>query len=688
MFVESTNVNAGTECMATDTSAQTLVSDLKTERDLNQQQKDEAKKIEGDLMAKIDTMHFEKSRLETELNAMKDQCIADITSIRDAAALEGTKNETIIRELELKLCCLEEDKSSSLEEATVGHQQSLKSLQASIKSLESSKCNLLEQIEALKLSVKEAKTATAATDDLRAKAEEVRCLKVSKDELEARHRSLETENKSKLLKAEKDLQDTRSSLSANIKALEGERDEMVTEICTLKEAMDLAEAKSRADASAKLQSHNEAVSALENRIKIIRSEREATDVRHRREMESQKLSSTDALEAAIAKSVNTAGELKHVREVSQNLEKEVTLLRLENEGLLAKMQDVVAAKDRKIVEAMAGVEKSRIALASLEQENSRMSALIRRLERELKMSKARSMSDLLATRTEVETLRSALADAKRNFADTEIAKQNDIDSLREYYQSKINSLEDGKEKLNRQLFDLHIAIVGTAKAVASDMSGPAQSSRNEEAHDRIAALRAQKEVTIKQVRMEMQEALEIKEEELGVMRRKNAVSCERIASLELLLEVKEGELIDLKRAFAEKSFYANAAAYDESDEDDDETLVCSPTRSPRKGSYNENPPQDCEIIVPLASRQSAARVVPLHRLIMNWLLETLFILCIRVPLKAAKLSVIVALASLMLLWFGAAIAILWTYLANDNGAMKIGAAVDYGNGVGFGLYNI
>jgi len=678
LFVESADVSADT-----DKSAQTLVSDLKTERDLNQQQKDEAKKIEVDLMAKIDMLHLEKSQLETELNAVKNQSIADITSIRDAVALEGTKNETRIRELELKLCCLEEGKSSSLEEATGGHQQSVKSLQASIESLESSKCNLLEQIAALQLSVEEAKTATAATDNLRAMSEEkVRCLEVEKDALEAHHRALETKTKSKLLKAEKDLQD------ANIKALEGQRDTMVNEIRILKEALDLAEAKPRADASEKLHNQAEAISALENRIKILRSEREAADERHRREMESQKLSSNDALEAAIAKSVNTADELKHMREVSQNLEKEVTLLRLENEGLLAKMQDVVSSKDRKIIEAMAGVEKSRVSLASLEQENSRMSALIRSLERELKMSKARSMGDLLTTRTEVETLRSALADAKRKVADKEIAKQNDIDSLREQYQSKIDSLEEGKEKLNRQLFDLHIAIVGTAKAVALDMSSSDQSSCNEEDHDRIAALRAQKEVTIKQVRAEMQEALEAKEEELGVMRRKNAVSCERIASLELLLEVKEGELIDLKRAFAEKSFYENAAAYDESDEDDDETLVCSPTRSPRKGSYNGHPPQDCEIFVPLASRQSAARVVPLHRLIMNWLCETLFLLCIHVPLKAAKLSVIVCLASLMLLWFGAAIAILWTYLANDNGAMKIGAAVDYGNGVGFGLYNI
>ena len=251
--------------------------------------------------------------------------------------------------------------------------------------------------------------------------------------------------------------------------------------------------------------------------------------------------------------------------------------------------------------------------------------------------------------------------------------------------------------LSSQLYDLHVSIVGTLKAVAP--GEPSTSENNspdlpeDDSRDRLAVLQAQKELTIKEVRMEMQSALDLKEQELEALRYEYSVGTERIKSLELLLEMKEGELVDVKRALAEKSFLEESAAYDESFSDD-ETLIASPTRTPRKdGGKVEESPEERQVTgtstLPLASKSAdtTRRSTTAYRAIVVFG-KTLTFVFIRLPIKVATLGLLLFLACIAMLWVGAALVVAWSFLADDNGAAKIGAAISYGNGFASGISNI
>jgi len=380
----------------------------------------------------------------------------------------------------------------------------------------------------------------------------------------------------------------------------------------------------------------------------------------------------------VKRDADATAKLDKALSVTVKLEEDVVHLRREKELLESKMKDVLATKDRKIAEAWKAVEDKRIVIVSLESEKKTMKVKIRALERELKMSQARSQSQFLALQTEVEKLRSSLADAKRELTSVEAEKQNEIDSLREFYESKINELKEEKKKLSFQLNDLHVSIVGTLKAVAPEAtSSPEQSSPSipeDKSGDRLAALQARKELTIKEVRMEMQSALDLKKQELEALRHENSVGAERVKSLELLLEMKEGELVDMKRALAEKSFLVESAAYDSFS--DDETLVASPTRAPGKDQAVDTVISDADV---------THGVSPRYRL-MIFCRKKLAFVFIRVPIKVATLGFFLFLTCLAMLWIGAALVVAWSFLADDNGAAKMG--VRYGNGFANGIGNI
>ena len=400
-----------------------------------------------------------------------------------------------------------------------------------------------------------------------------------------------------------------------------------------------------------------------------------------------------SLKDSVAASADAKAKLNQAHSTTVKLEEDVASLRLENERLESKMKDALATKDRKIAEAWKTVEDKRIVIVSLESEKKTMKVKIRDLERELKMSRARSQGQVLALQTEVEKLRSVLADAKRELTSLESEKQDETDSLRDFYESKINELEEDKKKLSSQLYDLHVSIVGTLKAVApgepstSDESGLPEG----DSVDQLAALQAEKELTIKEVRMEMQSALDLKEQELEALRYENSVGAERIKSLELLLEMKEGELVDVKRALAEKSF-VESAANDESFSDD-ETLIASPTRTPRKdgGKVEETTLEERQatgtILLASKSADTARRPSTTHRAIV-FFGKTLTFFFIRLPIKVVTLGLLLFLACIAMLWVGAALVVAWSFLADDNGAAKIGAGINYGNGFASGINNI
>ena len=183
----------------------------------------------------------------------------------------------------------------------------------------------------------------------------------------------------------------------------------------------------------------------------------------------------------------------------------------------------------------------------------------------------------------------------------------------------------------------------------------------------------------------MQAALDLKEQELEALKHQNSVGAERIKALELLLEMKEGELVDVKRALAEKSFFLEeSAAYDDS-YSDDETLIASPTRTPKEGKVEEGNPAT----VPLVSRNADAvrEVSPAYR-VMLLFVKSLVYLFIRLPIKIAALGLILFLACLAMVWVGAALVVAWSFLADDNGAAKIGAGISYGTGFINGINNI
>ena len=577
------------------------------------------------------SLQSEKGRLERELRSVQVKAKADIAALQSAKNQERSQFETRIQVLEKCLSGLKEDK----EVATQG-------LEATISALLRHKSALSEEIERRKKMLQDGEDIAESSQK---KAEdEIRSLTESTKALEERYRALKGEN---------------TSVSVDTQAgVQGEQ----------------------------LLSHQNIIAELEQRIEALLAEKAASEQTHLATIATLKTNSAKRLGEAVAASADTAAKLDDVQSTSAKLEKEVVSLRLENERLGSKAKDILTSKDRKIAEAWKLVEDKRVVIINLESEKKTMKLKIRDLERDLKMNQARSQGKLLALQTEVEKLRSSLADSKRELTSLETEKQNEIVSLREFYESKIIELEEDKKKLSSQLYDLHVSIVGTVKAVVpGSVTSSSTSSPEDNSDDRLAALRAQKDLTIKEVRMEMQAALDLKEQELEALRHQNSVGAERIKALGLLLEMKEGELVDVKRALAEKSFFLEeSAAYDDS-YSDDETLIASPTRTTKEGNVEEG----ISAAAPLVSRDADAvrEVSPAYR-VMLMFGKTLVYLCIRLPIKIAALGLILFLSCLAMVWVGAALVVAWSFLADDNGAAKIGAGISYGTGFVNGIINI
>ena len=642
-------------------------------------------KEDSDVRLKSDafaSLQDEKSRLECDLLSAQQKANADIAELQAAMDQERNQYETRIQELEKSLTSLQEDNDA----ATNG-------LEATIATLERHKATLFEEIERRKKMLQDGEDI-AESSQIKAE-DEIRRLTASTKALEERYRTLKGDsvNGGVSLDTSKAVKYTDS---LQVLELSRERDELSEELQKLQTAMEEVKSKFEASAEEQLRSHENAIAELEERIDSLLAEKTASEQTHLNAITALKAALTKSIKDSVAASADSNAKLDQARSMTVKLEDDVAALRLENESLESKMKDVLATKDRKIAEAWKTVEDKRIVIVSLESEKKTMKIKIRDLERELKMSKARSQGQVLALQTEVEQLRSTLADAKRELTSVEVEKQNEIDSLREFYESKINELEEDKKKLSSQLYDLHVSIVGTLKAVA-----PGEPSTSEESTtgipennsgDRLAALQAQKELTIKEVRMEMQSALDLKEQELEALRYENSVGAERIKSLELLLEMKEGELVDMKRALAEKSFLEESAAYDESFSDDD-TLIASPTRTPRKNGSKVKDMSSEEHhttgTVPLASKNAdtTRSTSPVYR-VMVIFGKTLAFVFIRLPIKVATLGLLLFLACIAMLWVGAALVVAWSFLADDNGAAKIGAGISYGNGFAIGVNNI
>ena len=566
-----------------------------------------------------------KSRLERELRSAQVKATADIAALQSAKNQERSQFEARIQVLEKSLSGLKEDK----EAATKG-------LEATISALVRHKSALFEEIERRKKMLQDGEDIAESSQK---KAEdEIRSLTESTKALEERYRALKGEN---------------TSFSVDIQTdVQGEQ---------------------------LLSHHQNIIAELEQRIEALLIEKAASEQTHLATIATLKTQSAKSLGEAVAASADAAAKLDDVQS-------EVVSLRLENERLGSKAKDILTSKDRKIAEAWKLVEDKRVVIINLESEKKTMKLKIRDLERDLKMNQARSQGKLLALQTEVEKLRSSLADSKRELSSLEIEKQNEIVSLREFYESKIIELEEDKKKLSSQLYDLHVSIVGTVKAVVpGSTTSSSPSSPEDNSDDQLSALRAQKDLTIKEVRMEMQAALDLKEQELEALKHQNSVGAERIKALELLLEMKEGELVDVKRALAEKSFFLEeSAAYDDS-YSDDETLIASPTRTPKEGKVEEGNP----VTAPLVSRDADAvcELSPAYRVLLLFG-KSLVYLFIRLPIKIAALGLILFLACLAMVWVGAALVVAWSFLADDNGAAKIGAGISYGTGFVNGINNI
>ena len=631
------------------------------------------------------SLQDEKSKLECDLHSAQAKANADIAELQAAMDQERKQYETRIQELEQSLSSLKEEKDA----ATSG-------LEATIATLERHKSTLFEEIERRKKMLQNGEDIAESSQK---KAEdEILRLTASTKALEERYRALKGDGDcvGGSVGMPKDIQ---YADPLQILELSRERDELSEELQQLRAAMEEAKSKFEANSEEQLLRHQNAIAELEERIDRLLADKTASEQTHVNAIAALKATLAKSLKDSVAASADANAKLDQAHSTTVKLEEDVASLRLENERLESKMKDVLATKDRKIAEAWKTVEDKRIVIVSLESEKKTMKVKIRDLERELKMSRARSQGQVLALQTEVEKLRSALADAKRELSSMEAEKQNEIDSLRDFYESKINELEEDKKKLSSQLYDLHVSIVGTLKAVAP--SEPSTSEKNspglpeDDSRDRLAVLQAQKEVTIKEVRMEMQSALDLKEQELEALRYENSVGTERIKSLELLLEMKEGELVDVKRALAEKSFLEESAAYDESFSDD-ETLIASPTRTPRKdsGKVEEIPEErqgtgTLSSTLPLASKSAdtTRRPSTAYRAIVVFG-KTLTFIFIRFPIKVATLGLLLFLACIAMLWVGAALVVAWSFLADDNGAAKIGAGISYGNGFASGINNI
>lgn len=628
------------------------------------------------------SLQDEKIRLECDLHSAQAKANADIAELQGAMDQERKQYEIRIQELELSLSSLKEEKYM----ATSG-------LEATIATLERHKSTLLEEIERRRKMLQ--KGEDIAESSQKKAEDEIRKLTASTKALEERYRALKGDGVSVGGSADTP-KNVQYADPLQILELSRERDELSEELQQLRAAMEEAKSKFEDNAEGQLLRHQNAIAELEESIDRLLAEKTASEQTHLNAIAALKATLAKSLKDSVAASADANAKLDQAHSTTVKLEEDAASLRLENERLESKMTDALATKDRKIAEAWKTVEDKRIVIVSLESEKKTMKVKIRDLERELKMSRARSQGQVLALQTEVEKLRSALADAKRELTSLETEKQNEIDSLRDFYESKINELEDDKKKLSSQLYDLHVSIVGTLKAVApgepstSEESSPGLPEEN--SVDRLAVLQAQKELTIKEVRMEMQSALDLKEQELEALRYENSVGAERIKSLELLLEMKEGELVDMKRALAEKSFLEESAAYDESFSDD-ETLIASPTRTPRKdsGKVKERSPEERQATgtVPLASKSAdtTRRASPAYRVIVVFG-KTLTFVFIRLPVKVATLGLLLFLACIAMLWVGAALVVAWSFLADDNGAAKIGAGISYGNGFASSINNI
>ena len=87
------------------------------------------------------------------------------------------------------------------------------------------------------------------------------------------------------------------------------------------------------------------------------------------------------------------------------------------------------------------------------------------------------------------------------------------------------------------------------------------------------------------------------------------------------------------------------------------------------------------------SADTARRPSTTHRAIV-FFGKTLTFFFIRLPIKVVTLGLLLFLACIAMLWVGAALVVAWSFLADDNGAAKIGAGISYGNGFASGINNI